>query len=95
MARALTLNDGTQYEVDWCNADKGIFHVNLITDSSFVDLVTMFSNPENVRIMHYQIADEEVREFEGYTALKSIMIDEWSTGSVLITLAEPDLPTAR
>lgn len=89
--RTLTLTDGTVYEFDWCNGDKGIFHANLITDQSFPELVAKFCNPELTRTIHCVAGDNYDKTFEGYTELKSVAIDGWQTGTVLITLVMPSL----
>lgn len=89
--RTLTLADGTEFELDWCNGDKGIFYANIVTDKSFPELAAKFFNPELTRSIHCVAGDNYDKTFEGYTELKSIAIDSWSTGTVLVTLAIPDM----
>ena len=89
--RILTLNDGTIYEVDWCHADKGIFNINLITKESFIALASKFSDPECTSRITVAFGEDHVTVHEGYTELKFINIDSWTTGTTLICLMQPDL----
>ena len=90
--RTITLTDGTTYELDWCNGDKGIFNANIITKSSFSELAIKFSNPELTSkiVAKYGEDEENWRVHEGYTVLQSISFDNWRTGTVLVTLYKPE-----
>lgn len=89
--KILRLSDGTEYELDWCSGDKGVFYANIVTDSSFYDLVLKFSNPELTNHMEADYDEVRVVEYEGYTKLMAVSFDNWSTGTVLITLKTPDI----
>ena len=89
--RKITLTDGTTYELDWCNGDKGIFFANLITDADFIELVTKFSNPDLTSTMTVSFGDDDnPRIYEGYTMLKSIAVDDWRTGTTMVSLVMPN-----
>lgn len=88
--RTLTLNDGTEYELDWGNSDRGIANFNIITKSSFAELATKFSNPEATSRIVAKFDENQETVHEGFTELRSISYGGWSTGSVLITLAIPE-----
>lgn len=90
MLRWITLTDGTQYEADWCNGDKGVLFMNLITDASFMELVQKFSDLSLIAPIIYHISQDNEKAFEGYTRLKSINFDDWRTGTVMVTLTEPE-----
>ena len=90
MPRMLKLKDNTIYEVDWANGDRGILNLNLITDESFIEIATKFSNKELTDSMEYRISEENVEIFEGYTELSSIAFDDWSSGTVLVILKKPE-----
>ena len=87
----LTLNDGTQYELDWCNADKGIFNINLVTEESFLNLAMKFSNPECTSHITSTHNCEDTRTYDGYTELRYINVNSWRTGTTLICLTKPGL----
>ena len=89
--RILTLNDGTEYELDWCHGDKGILNINIVSGASIVELATKFSNPEATSHIHATFGDTTFdQDYDGYTELYSISIDSWKTGTTLITLMKPD-----
>lgn len=89
--RSLKLSDGTTYAVEWCNADKGVFHINLETDESFMDIAAKFGNPELTRTIRVDFGYEEERIYEGYTVLRSITVDSWRTGTTLVVLLLPSM----
>lgn len=86
----LTLNDGTTYNLDWCNADKGIFNINLETDQTFLELAVKFGDRQLTNRITATYNDELQKVYEGYTELRSIQFDMWRTGTVLITLLLPE-----
>lgn len=85
----LILNDGTEYELDWCHADKGIFNINIKTTESFMEIAVKFGNRELTNRITAKYGDDHENVYEGYTELQSIQLDGWVTGSVLITLFTP------
>lgn len=87
--RTLTLSDGTEYELDWCHADKGIFNINIRTSDSFMEIAMKFGNRELTSRMIAKYGEDHEDVYEGYTELQSIQLDGWETGSVLITLFTP------
>jgi len=86
----LTLSDGTEYSLDWCNADKGIFNINLETDQSFLELAVKFGDRQLTNRITAKYNEETQRVYEGYTELRTIQFDMWRTGTVLITLLLPE-----
>lgn len=90
MTKTLTLKDGTSYDVDWANGDRGILNLNLVTDKSFMSLATKFSDKDLTNSMEYRISEENAETFEGYTELQSIAFDGWSSGTVLVILKKPE-----
>lgn len=88
--RTLTLKDGTQYELDWCNGDKGIFYANIITDASIAELAGVFGDEDRTSVIHADLGSSFEKTYEGYTKLQSISVGSWSTGTTLITLYTPE-----
>lgn len=86
----LTLNDSTTYNLDWCNADKGIFNINLETDQTFLELAVKFGDHQLTSRITAQYGEAKQDVYEGYTELRSIQFDMWRTGTVLITLLLPE-----
>lgn len=86
----LTLSDGTEYALDWCNADKGIFNINIETDQSFIELAVKFGDRQLTNRITAAYNDDLQKVYEGYTELHTIQFDMWSTGTVLITLLLPE-----
>ncbi len=88
--RTLTLTDGTTYEVDWCNADYGIFNINLKTDKNFLELANKFGDHQLTKRIVIKLDEENEKTYSGYTVLRSIQFDMWRSGTVLITLVLPE-----
>ena len=88
--RKLILNDGTEYQLDWGYSDRGIANFNIITDSSFTELATEFSNPSATSKIIARFDENQETVHEGFTELRSISYGGWSSNSVLITLAIPE-----
>lgn len=88
-APKLILNDGTEYELDWCNGDRGIFYGNIVTEDNIIQLATKFSDPENTRHIVAEYGAETILTYDGYTQLRSISFDSWRTGTVMIALTMP------
>ena len=83
------LTDGTEYDVDWCNADRGVFHINLITSAPFPELASKFYDSNLTKNIAVENGDGTRTIYEGYTALQSIVLDNWGSGTVMITLVVP------
>ena len=84
----LVLNNGSEYNIEWCNGQRGVFSTSLITKKGIADLAIEFSNPEVTKVMKAYLwgLDREPDVYEGYTVLKSIVLDNISPGTALITL---------
>lgn len=89
--RTVTLKDGTQYELDWCNADKGVLNINVVSTDSIVELAAKFGNREINCEIHASYGESQPEMiYEGYTELYSIMVDSWRTGTTMIMLMTPE-----
>lgn len=89
--RTVTLKDGTQYELDWCSADKGVLHVNVVSSDSIVELATKFGNREINCEIHASYGESQPDTvYEGYTELHSIAVDSWSSGTTMVRLMTPE-----
>lgn len=86
----LSLSDGTTYDLDWCNADRGIFNINLKTDQTFMELAVKFGDHQLTNRITVKYGEEKEDSYEGYTLLRSMQFDMWRTGTVLITLLLPE-----
>lgn len=88
--RKLILNDSTEYELDWGYSDRGIANFNIVTDATFPELATKFSNPDATSKIITRFDENQETVHEGFIELRSISYGGWSSSSVLITLAIPE-----
>lgn len=86
----LTLNDGTTFNIDWCNADYGIFNINLVTDKTFLELANKFGDHQLTERIVVKYGEDTEKVYEGFTILRSIQYDMWRSGTVLVTLLLPE-----
>ena len=83
----IKLNDGTEYDVGWCGASRGVLSMDLIGEHDFLELARTFTNARKTERIecHY---GEMCTLYEGFTRLLEITVGGWAEGNVLVCLKE-------
>ena len=85
--RKVILNNGAEFEADWCGAANGALHVDVIGDQTIPELTAAFSDPEATAHIVFEYG-EMADTFDGYTHLSRVAEGAWRDGATLVTLTK-------
>lgn len=87
----ITLGDGTELK-GFVNKPSFMNRIWVLLDEtgfSYIQIITMFNNPENTQVIRFSQSASERTEYIGYTYLASINAEP--DGRFNIALAKPDM----
>lgn len=90
----IKMNDGTEYNVDFCGLSDGVVAFRMAYPMTASDAALAFSNASATGKITYLLQNEMVPDqpivaavYEGYTRLIGVLIDRWN-GTPLIQLVK-------
>ena len=81
----ITMNDGTQYSVNWCGVFSGILNIQLITDETLLQVASKFSDTSATETIEFHYG-EMTTEHTGFTILNMVQDQRWQSGGVMVQL---------
>lgn len=81
----ITLNDGTEYAVEWCGASSGSLGFELTGEWTILQAAEVFSDPDKTTRIVYTYGPGMEEEYESYTQLATLN-KERRTGNVIVSL---------